>query len=138
MTPLLGAGGRGLSAGQAQRVALARALYGEPPLLILDEPNSALDADGEAALNNAILAAKARNAAILIVAHRTGILNAADRLLVLREGQVEMIGPRAEVIAKMAEAAQGQAKGADAKTGGKPAPPPPPAGRQAMTDTTFP
>ncbi|KQZ18369.1 MULTISPECIES: type I secretion system permease/ATPase [Caulobacter] len=107
---VLGAGGRGLSAGQAQRVALARALYGQPPLLILDEPNSALDADGEAALNNAILAAKARGAAILIVAHRTGILNVADRLLVLREGQVEMIGPRAEVVAKMAAAAQAAAQ----------------------------
>jgi ATP-binding cassette subfamily C protein len=107
---VLGAGGRGLSAGQAQRVALARALYGQPPLLILDEPNSALDADGEAALNNAILAAKARGAAILIVAHRTGILNVADRLLVLREGQVEMVGPRAEVVAKMAAAAQAAAQ----------------------------
>jgi ATP-binding cassette subfamily C protein len=102
----LGAGGRGLSAGQAQRVALARALYGQPPLLVLDEPNSALDADGETALNNAILAAKARGAAILIVAHRTGILNIADRLLVLREGQVELVGPRTEVVAKMAAAAQ--------------------------------
>jgi ATP-binding cassette subfamily C protein len=102
----LGAGGRGLSAGQAQRVALARALYGQPPLLVLDEPNSALDADGEMALNSAILSAKARGAAILIVAHRTGILNIADRLLVLREGQVELVGPRAEVVAKMAAAAQ--------------------------------
>ncbi len=109
---LLGAGGRGLSAGQAQRVALARALYGQPPLLVLDEPNSALDADGEAALNRAILDAKARGAAILIVAHRTGILNVADRLLVLRDGQVEMIGPRAEVVAKMAAAAQAQGAGA--------------------------
>jgi ATP-binding cassette subfamily C protein len=108
---MLGAGGRGLSAGQAQRVALARALYGEPSLLVLDEPNSALDADGEGALNNAILAAKARNAAILIVAHRTGILNIADRLLVLREGQVERLGPRAEVIAQMAAAAKAQASG---------------------------
>jgi ATP-binding cassette subfamily C protein len=107
----LGAGGRGLSAGQAQRVALARALYGEPTLLILDEPNSALDADGEAALNTAILATKARGAAILIVAHRTGILNVADRLLVLREGQVEMLGPRTEVVAKMAAAAKTQAPG---------------------------
>jgi len=106
----LGAGGRGLSAGQAQRVALARALYGQPPLLILDEPNSALDADGEAALNSAILAAKAQGAAILIVAHRTGILNIADRLLVLREGQVEMMGPRGEVVAKMAAAAQAAAQ----------------------------
>ncbi|MEJ2814747.1 type I secretion system permease/ATPase [Caulobacter sp. CCG-8] len=109
----LGAGGRGLSAGQAQRVALARALYGDPPLLILDEPNSALDADGELALNNAILAAKARGATILIVAHRTGILNIADRLLVLRDGQMELLGPRADVVAKMAEAAKaGAAKSA--------------------------
>jgi ATP-binding cassette subfamily C protein len=103
---VLGAGGRGLSAGQAQRVALARALYGDPPLLILDEPNSALDAEGEAALNKAILAAKARGAAVMIVAHRTGILNIADRLLVLREGQVERLGPRAEVVAQMAAAAK--------------------------------
>jgi len=108
----LGAGGRGLSAGQAQRVALARALYGQPSLLILDEPNSALDADGETALNGAILAAKARGAAILIVAHRTGILNIADRLLVLREGQVELIGPRAEVVAKMAAAQSASQAGA--------------------------
>jgi PrtD family type I secretion system ABC transporter len=113
----LGAGGRGLSAGQAQRVALARALYGQPSLLILDEPNSALDADGETALNNAILAVKARGAAILIVAHRTGILNIADRLLVLREGQVELIGPRTEVVAKMAAAGQ-----TGAQAGGKTAP----------------
>jgi ATP-binding cassette subfamily C protein len=101
---VLGAGGRGLSAGQAQRVALARALYGDPSLLVLDEPNSALDADGELALNQAILAAKSRGAAVMIVAHRTGILNIADRLLVLREGQVERIGPRAEVVAQMAAA----------------------------------
>jgi len=102
---VLGPGGRGLSAGQAQRVALARALYGSPPLLVLDEPNSALDADGEQALNQTILAAKARGAAVLIVAHRTGILNIADRLLVLRDGQVERLGPRAEVVAQMAAAA---------------------------------
>jgi PrtD family type I secretion system ABC transporter len=106
---VLGAGGRGLSAGQAQRVALARALYDNPCLLVLDEPNSALDADGEAALNQTILAAKARGAAVLIVAHRTGILNIADRLLVLRDGQVERLGPRTEVIAQMAAAAQAQA-----------------------------
>ena len=107
---VLGAGGRGLSAGQAQRVALARALYGQPPLLILDEPNSALDADGEAALNQTILAAKARGAAVMIVAHRTGILNIADRLLVLRDGQVERMGPRAEIVAAMAAAAKAPAQ----------------------------
>ncbi|MGR4865428.1 type I secretion system permease/ATPase [Caulobacter sp. LARHSG274] len=102
---VLGPGGRGLSAGQAQRVALARALFGAPPLLVLDEPNSALDADGEQALNQTLLAAKARGAAVLVIAHRTGILNIADRLLVLRDGQVERVGPRAEVIAQMAAAA---------------------------------
>ncbi|MDG2527252.1 type I secretion system permease/ATPase [Caulobacter endophyticus] len=104
---VLAVGGRGLSAGQAQRVALARALYGEPSLLVLDEPNSALDAEGEAALNHALLAAKARNAAILIVAHRTGILNIADRLLVLRDGQLDMLGPRADVIARITPPAKG-------------------------------
>ncbi|CAN5140051.1 type I secretion system permease/ATPase [soil metagenome] len=115
---LLGAGGRGLSAGQAQRVALARALYDNPTLLVLDEPNSALDADGETALNKAILAAKARGAAILIIAHRTGILNIADRLLVLREGQVERVGPRNEIISQMAAAA----RAAQSNAGGNPVP----------------
>lgn len=100
---ILSHGGRGLSAGQAQRVGLARALYGDPVLLVLDEPNSALDAEGEAALSRAILAARARGAAVIIVAHRTGVLQAADRLLVLREGAIEMIGPRAEVLARMSK-----------------------------------
>ena len=99
-------GGRGLSAGQAQRVALARALYGEPALLVLDEPNSCLDAEGEMALAKAIAEAKARGAAILIIAHRTGVLATADTLLVLREGLVERIGPRAEVLAAMAGGAR--------------------------------
>lgn len=99
-------GGKGLSAGQAQRVALARALYGEPTLLVLDEPNSCLDADGELALARAISDARTRGAAILIIAHRTGVLSAADRLMVLRDGVVDRIGPRAEVLATMAGAAR--------------------------------
>ncbi|MDB5470719.1 MAG: type secretion system permease/ATPase [Caulobacter sp.] len=100
-TPLA-PGGRGLSAGQAQRVALARALFGDPTLLILDEPNSALDAEGEASLLRSIQGAKSRGATVLIVAHRTGILAGVDRLLVMRDGAIERLGPREEVLAKLA------------------------------------
>jgi ATP-binding cassette subfamily C protein len=100
-TPLA-PGGRGLSAGQAQRVALARALFGDPTLLILDEPNSALDAEGEASLLRSIQGAKARGATVIIVAHRTGILAGVDRLLVMRDGAIERLGPREEVLAKLA------------------------------------
>jgi PrtD family type I secretion system ABC transporter len=91
-------GGFALSGGQAQRVALARALYGNPAILILDEPSSALDADGEQALMRAVEAARLRGAAVLLVAHRSFILNNADRLVVLAGGAVEHFGPRAEVV----------------------------------------
>jgi len=98
---VLGLGGKGLSAGQSQRIALARALYRDPHLLVLDEPNSNLDAEGETALLKAIAAAKARGAAILLVAHRSGVLGIADKLLLLRDGAVEMFGPKEQVIAKL-------------------------------------
>lgn len=97
----LGPRGAGLSAGQAQRIALARALFRAPPLLVLDEPNSALDAEGERALTAAIAAAAERGAAVVIVAHRSGILAGADRLLVMREGRVDRAGPPAEVLAHL-------------------------------------
>lgn len=98
---VLGLNGRGLSAGQGQRVALARALFGEPALLIFDEPNAFLDAEGEAALVHAIRNAKARGAAVLMVAHRHGVLAAADRLLVMRDGVVEKFGLRDEIIGEL-------------------------------------
>lgn len=98
-TPL-GLSGRGLSAGQAQRIGLARALYGDPAFVVLDEPNAHLDSEGEAALVRALDSMKARGATVLVIAHRTGVLGAADKLIFLRNGVVEMAGPRDDVVAK--------------------------------------
>lgn len=97
----IGPNGRGLSAGQAQRVALARALYRKPMLLVLDEPNAHLDSDGEIALITALKEARDRNAAALVVAHRTNFMSIADALLVIRDGKLEMYGPRDQVMAKL-------------------------------------
>ena len=90
--------GHELSAGQAQRIALARALFGDPKIFILDEPNSALDTDGEEALGRAITAAVLRGAAVMVVAHRTAVLANATRLIVLQNGVVAHSGPRQDVV----------------------------------------
>lgn len=97
-------GGRGVSAGQAQRIALARAVYGDPAILILDEPNAHLDAEGDSALVAALSALKAQGRTILIVSHKLGILPVVDRMLLLRDGRVELFGPRDEVLPKVAPA----------------------------------
>jgi PrtD family type I secretion system ABC transporter len=97
-----------LSGGQAQRIALARAVYGNPKILILDEPSSALDGEGEQALIRAVEAAKIAGAAILVVAHRSFVLQNADRLIVMANGTVEQDGSRDEVLNVLREAAQRQ------------------------------
>ena len=100
----IGDGGAVLSGGQRQRIALARALYGEPRFLVFDEPNASLDQDGEAALIEAITAKKAEGVTMVIIAHRQSILRHVDKLLVLRDGAMQMFGPRDEVMAKLAGA----------------------------------
>lgn len=95
---VVGAGGSGVSGGQRQRIALARALFGGPELLILDEPNSNLDAAGEAALTAAVRAWKGAGKAVVIMAHRPAAIAACDRLMVLEAGRLKSIGPRDEIL----------------------------------------
>ncbi|KQZ62233.1 hypothetical protein ASD67_11770 [Sphingopyxis sp. Root1497] len=102
----IGSGGHNLSAGQRQRIALARALYGDPFLLLLDEPNSNLDPEGEAALAGAIKRAQGRGAITLLVTHQTRILSSTNKLLVLRDGKVAAWGPRDKVLAALAQGAK--------------------------------
>lgn len=97
----LGSGGRGLSFGQAQRIAIARALYGAPALLVFDEANAHLDAEGENCLIEALVALKRRHATVLIAAHRTSVLLHADKLLLLADGRIELFGPRDEVMHRL-------------------------------------
>lgn len=94
----VGPGGVNLSGGQKQRIGLARALYGEPKLVVLDEPNAHLDDSGEAALLQAVQRLKAAGSTVIMVSHRQSVLAVVDRLLVLRDGLQQVFGPTAEVL----------------------------------------
>jgi ATP-binding cassette subfamily C protein len=99
-TPI-GEQGSALSAGQAQRIALARAFYRDPFLVVLDEPNSNLDAEGEEALTRAILGVRERKGIVVVVAHRPSAIAGVDRLLMMNQGKVQAVGPKEEVLSKV-------------------------------------
>jgi len=98
---VIGSGGAGLSGGQRQRIGLARALYGDPKLVVLDEPNSNLDDVGERALAMALVGLKERGSTVFVITHKVGVLAQLEKLLVLKEGQVHLYGPRDEVLQRM-------------------------------------
>ncbi len=97
----IGEGGAGLSAGQRQRIGLARALYGNPFLVVLDEPNANLDNEGEAALTEAILGVRRRGGICVVVAHRPSALAAVDLVLMMAEGRAQAFGPKDEVFRRV-------------------------------------
>lgn len=107
---IIGAQGGGLSGGQRQRIGLARALYGNPTLIVLDEPNSNLDDVGEKALAAAIQVMKQRGATIFIITHRVSILSQVEKLLVLSQGNLQMFGPRDDVLKALQQQQQAQLK----------------------------
>ena len=117
----VGRDGGVLSGGQRQRVALARAVYGDPVFVVLDEPNSSLDDAGDAALAAAIIEMKGRGTTFVVMTHRASVLGVANKLLMMRDGALQMFGPRDEVVAAMqqaAKAAQQQAAAAPANPPG--------------------
>ncbi|MDW9488513.1 type I secretion system permease/ATPase [Sinorhizobium meliloti] len=97
----IGDGGMTLSAGQRQRVALARALYGDPFLVVLDEPNSNLDAEGEQALSEAIMSVRSRGGIVIVVAHRPSALASVDLVLMMNEGRMQAFGPKEQVLGQV-------------------------------------
>jgi ABC-type protease/lipase transport system fused ATPase/permease subunit len=115
--------GQVISAGQRQRIGLARALYGDPRLIVLDEPNSNLDQDGDAALMKTLDDLKRKGRTIVVVTHRQNVLALADKILMLVEGQIAVYGDRDKVLAVLKEGP---------KALGRPGPGPAPSMSQAQ------
>jgi ATP-binding cassette, subfamily C, bacterial PrsD len=108
----IGEGGMSLSAGQRQRLGLARAVFGDPFLVVLDEPNANLDADGENALTRAIQILRQNNCIVIVISHRPSALSALNMAMVLYEGKAIAFGPREEIFARVRTATgQGAAAG---------------------------
>ena len=97
----IGDGGQHLSGGQRQLVGLARAMFGRPKLIVLDEPNSNLDGDSEATLTSALARLKEQGSTVVLVSHRPTLVQGVDKVLLLKDGAVEMFGPRAEVLKRL-------------------------------------
>jgi ATP-binding cassette, subfamily C, bacterial exporter for protease/lipase len=105
---ILGDGGAGLSGGQKQRIGLARAMYGDPSLIVLDEPNSNLDDVGEQALVAAIVGMRQRGKTVVLITHRTSVIGVTSKLLLLKDGMAQMFGPTNDVMAALQQAQQQQ------------------------------
>jgi ATP-binding cassette, subfamily C, bacterial PrsD len=121
----IGEGGMSLSAGQRQRIGLARAVFGDPFLVVLDEPNANLDADGENALTRAILILRQNKCIVIVISHRPSALGALDMMMVLYEGKAIAFGPSEEVFARF--------RNVTSKAAARPAAPPPAKARQPKT-----
>lgn len=116
---IIGEGGRALSGGERQRIALARAMYGDPFLVILDEPNSSLDQSGDQALMEALISVRKRRGIAVVIAHRPSTIAAANKVLVMHQGQVRAFGPKDEVLRKTLQSVSPD--GAPPSPGGPPA-----------------
>lgn len=108
----IGEGGSALSAGQRQRIGLARALYGDPFLVVMDEPNANLDAEGEAAVVKAIVSVRERGGVAIVVAHRPSAISVVDKVLVMESGRQRAFGPKDEVLSKVLQVAPAPAASA--------------------------
>jgi ATP-binding cassette subfamily C protein len=123
--------GAPLSGGQKQRIALARAFFGEPALVVLDEPNSNLDAAGEQALTETLQRAKQKQITVIVITQRPNVLNCMDKLLILRAGRIEAFGPPSDVLMRVVKPrVQAQAKSTDAEESAEPQLPGPAAERK--------